>query len=191
MSLARRRVSNPHQFNSIMRGGQTDANCERNDDGKYFLHICLLDATKDFFEKMKRNCFMDFNPFLTVNCETWIQVCAMSCPIGSLRVIWSVPARTQKFDRQVMKGGYKTFPLMLGFAFRISPHHLFPVDFPWLWDLPWIANKVPLDSPTLLPDPVLPNSKTLLCTFTKKCTWVHSWDVSSVQGAVQCYLVVA
>ena len=123
MSLARRRVSNPHQFNSIMRGGQTDANCERNDDGKYFLHICLLDATKDFFEKMKRNCFMDFNPFLTVNCKTW-ESKFVRCHVPSDHCVWS-----DLFQRALKS--------LTGRWWRGGTRH-----FHWCWDLPLESHPI-------------------------------------------------
>ena len=118
------------QFTSILEGGRRTrpANySSRNDDGKYFAEIedlvCLemiwrgLDAefksrdfsmissapinwwVHNFLDILHPMDLVDFGWQLTFSKEDF----EMSCLIRSLRVIWTLQARTQTFDRQVMK----------------------------------------------------------------------------------------
>ena len=119
------------QFTSILEGGGrvgVHANySSRNDDGKYFEEIedlvCLemiwrgLDAefksrdflmmssapinwcVRNFLNILHPLDLVDFGWQLTFSKEDF----EMSCLVRSSRVIWTLQARTQTFDRQVMK----------------------------------------------------------------------------------------
>ena len=109
------------QFNSIMRGGQTCKLCEEcwwKSSILFFRSVSLMQSSvkckiNSSAEVWLTRC--DSNLTIWLMCvlylvdsrfdiKTWIEKLDVSCPIRSLRAIWSVLADTQKFDRQVMMG---------------------------------------------------------------------------------------